>query len=129
MLLTEYFLVYLICMDLMGFGAIEFMQLCNNGWKDYFTDVWNYIDWSAYLLIIPVIICNNIDFKLEEIRRVACYVVLIFWIKLFYWMRLFSSTAGFIRLIAQTVSDTKAFVIMLTICILMFANGFILLDQ
>lgn len=46
------------------------------------------------------------------------------WIKVFYWMRLFSSLAYYVKLIQQTVVDSAHFMLMVLIIILAFANFF-----
>lgn len=44
-------------------------------------------------------------------------------------MRLFQPTSAFIRMLSDIISDSKAFLIMMFICIGMFSNAFILLNQ
>ena len=52
---------------------------------------------------------------------IACFNM---WIKMFYWMRVFSKTAHFVTLIGKTISDIKVFILMLTIILIAFANFF-----
>lgn len=73
-------------------------------------------------------ILNIFNLNVLFLRKIAIITVILFWIKLFYWMRLFENTAGFIRMLQEIVKDCKPFMIMLFICIGMFANGFLLLD-
>lgn len=51
------------------------------------------------------------------------------YVKLFYWMRLFDDFAAFIRILSEIVVDTVPFMVFLVICIGMFSNSLLLLDQ
>jgi hypothetical protein len=51
------------------------------------------------------------------------------WIKVFYWMRLFSSLAYYVKLIMQTISDSFPFMIMVAIIISAFANYFYVIQN
>ena len=51
------------------------------------------------------------------------------WLKLFYWMRLFSSTAYYVNLICQTIADIKIFGILVLLVIFAFANFFMILND
>ena len=55
--------------------------------------------------------------------------MLMMYIKLFYWLRLFEATAAFIRMIYEIIEDVKPFLIFLVCAIAMFANSILLLDQ
>jgi hypothetical protein len=48
---------------------------------------------------------------------------------MFYWMRLFKSTAYFITLIFRTIADIKIFALMLVLIVLAFANFILILNQ
>ena len=54
----------------------------------------------------------------------AVIAVSLTWYKMFYWMRLFNSTAFFINLLVKTFEDInfKAFMIMMIILMLWFGN-------
>ena len=57
-------------------------------------------------------------------------VVSLTWEKVFYWMKLFNTTAFFINLLAKTFEDVnfKAFFIMTVLIILSFANVIYILN-
>ena len=50
------------------------------------------------------------------------------WCKMFYWMRLFESTAYYVKLIQQTIADCMTFMLMVLIIILAFANFFLIIN-
>ena len=64
----------------------------------------------------------------ENIIRLGAYGACLMWIKMFYWMRLFSSTAKYVNLIMCTISDLIFFMIMVLIIILTFANFFFIIN-
>jgi hypothetical protein len=64
----------------------------------------------------------------ENIIRLGAYGACFMWIKMFYWMRLFSSTAKYVNLIVSTISDLVFFMIMVLIIILTFANFFYIIN-
>ena len=50
--------------------------------------------------------------------------VLLLWIKVFYWLRIFQSTAFFFKLLTQTLTDIGAFFVMLIVALATAANLF-----
>ena len=65
----------------------------------------------------------------ELIRLTAACAMIAMWIKLMYWMRLFKRTSHFIRMITLIMRDIRPFIVMLMICVGLFANAFLILDQ
>jgi len=70
---------------------------------------------------------GSVDFK--TIRLIASIAIFIIWLKMFFWMRLFESTSGFIRMLTETLLDIKVFMIMLMLCLFMFGNTTLILNQ
>jgi len=70
----------------------------------------------------------NVILGLENLRIAASIAVLVMWMKLFYWMRLFGPTAFFIRMIEETIYDIRTFAIMFIFCVMSFANGLYVLN-
>jgi hypothetical protein len=116
------------------FFKIEIQQLIQLGWG-YFGDTWNVIDMTSLVLNMSQIVTLNINVwagkiiidanLIRAIGAVGCFVM---WVKVFYWMRLFKSTAPFVTLIMTTLADIKVFMIMLIIIILAFANFYYILN-
>lgn len=50
------------------------------------------------------------------------------WIKTFYWMRLFSPTSFYIRLISETLVDIKYFLILLIFILMTFGNTLLVMN-
>ena len=51
------------------------------------------------------------------------------WVKLFYFLRIFFSTAHLIRMIIEIISDMKYFLLILMLAILAFTNAFHILGR
>ena len=51
------------------------------------------------------------------------------WLKAFYWLRLFSQTSFYIRLIIETISDIKYFLILFIFILMTFGNALLILDE
>ena len=60
------------------------------------------------------------DFSTQQ--TLSAIIVAFVWFDAFYWMRLFYDYAFFINLLTATITDIKAFAIMLIILLVGFAN-------
>jgi hypothetical protein len=69
----------------------------------------------------------QVDIAME--KKIASFALLTVYAKLFYWMRVFDSTAAFIRMLTEIVKDCIPFMVFLVICIGMFATPLLVLDQ
>ena len=55
--------------------------------------------------------------------------VLLMWVRLFFWLRLFDNTAFFIRLLEETFLDVSYFLILLLIIVTLYANVLFILNE
>ena len=62
------------------------------------------------------------------VRAIGALAVFFLWIKVFYWMRLFASSAYFITLIANTIFDIRVFTVVVLLVIMAFANFFYVIN-
>jgi hypothetical protein len=117
------------------FGSLEVQQMFASGLQ-YFDDPWNCVDAASlglngtFLFLSAVDIVNeNEYFDVELIRSFGSFACFFMWIKVFYWMRLFSSLAYYVKLIQQTIADSMNFMLMVAIIIFSFANFFYVIDR
>ena len=71
---------------------IDFKQAYNSSIREYFSDFFNTIDLLTYIGTIWIIIAQILgaDFpNLMNQRLIAAFVLLMVWIKVFDWLRLF----------------------------------------
>lgn len=87
------------------FGSLEVSSMIEDGWG-YFEDPWNWVDFTSLCLNLAFLSLSSFDyifeceyFDVELIRSVAAFACFFMWIKVFYWMRLFSSLAYYVKLI------------------------------
>jgi hypothetical protein len=60
--------------------------------------------------------------RIEQINTVGSFACFFMWIKVFYWMRLFTTTAYYVKLIQETISDSMPFMCMVFLIMASFAN-------
>ena len=97
----------------------------------YFLDVTNYFDiGSAVLNLYLVTNHNHRYYAISDNTRYSLTVLatLLLWIKGLFWLRLFSATSFYIRLINETIKDISYFLVILFIFISMFANAIYILN-
>lgn len=61
-------------------------------------------------------------------RGLSTLLVFLMWIKTFYWMRLFTATSFYIRLIQETLSDIKFFLILFIFILMTFGNTLMVMN-
>ena len=61
-------------------------------------------------------------------RAIAAILVLLMWVKTFYWMRLFSATSFYIRLIQETLTDIVSFMILFVFILMTFGNTLLVMN-
>jgi hypothetical protein len=114
-------------------------QLWKEAWqmiedvKAYFLTVdavWNIFDLSSSILVILFCVIDffRLDFN-DSVVLIASIAVLLLWLKLFYFLRIFKKTSSFIRMIIEMFIDIGTFMLIFFIGILAFSNTFYILDM
>lgn len=96
----EFILRFVISFGVIYFAIFEFVSIFRDGWR-YFTDIFNYIDWAAFTLNFYTFahIVREEGEDRDFIRTIVSILAILMWVKTFYWLRLFSGTSFYIRLI------------------------------
>ena len=68
-------------------------------------------------------------FAITTIYSFGSFAVFFMWLKVFYWMRLFSSLAYYVKLIQATLSDSMPFMVMVALIVFAFGNYFVVIDH
>lgn len=113
----------------------EFRDMLQDGIA-YFDDPWNWLDFSITLtsttylfrIFVASIIGHTGEITPVFFRAHGAVAAFLIGIKVFYWMRLFKSSAFFIRLIVETLADVKVFVGLMFVILYAFANFFLILN-
>lgn len=108
------------------FGYVEARQLWFHK-VNYFRSFWNLIDLISLILNLVTIILDLVNQNTLDSNSVGAVAVLLMWMKLFYFLRIFSSTAHLIRMIIEIISDMRYFVLVLMLAVLAFGNSFYIL--
>ena len=105
------------------------MQLCGSGFWEYFYDFWNILDQLSFLMNLATLILHGIDAEVGWQKTFAAISIFLLYIKFFYWLRLFDSTAAFIRMLDEIFIDIIPFLTFLFVCIGAFGNTMLIFDQ
>ena len=115
---------------MMIFAALEVADM----WKgetpsDYFNSPWNCLDMLSIsmnyvflVMFITNLILKESYFGHNLILDIGSWCMFFMWIKVFYWFRLFTTYAKYIKLIIQTITDMRYFFAMVLIIMLSFGN-------
>ena len=117
-------IVYSLTLYMLGF---EILQIQDYGWN-YLTSFINWVDQISTFLILGILIKN--DFFPDKFYNigyesiVASIAVTLTWYKMFYFLKLFGSTAFFINLLKSSFQDKnfRSFLIMTAFLLMAFAN-------
>lgn len=89
---------------------------------EYFVSFWNLIDLTSLTLNFIIIIIDLAGASEQLVTTLSGIAVLFLWLKMFYFGRIFLSTAAMIRMIIEITVDMKYFLLVLIISICAFAN-------
>lgn len=89
---------------------------------------WNVTDVSSTLLVITFCICDMAKINYEDGRVIASIAVLLLWAKSFYFLRIFSPTAAFIRMITEIIKEMSTFTLIFFLSIIGIGNAFFMVD-
>lgn len=57
----------------------------------YFSDIWNLVFWSNNILSFVIVLFHGLqyDISLNTLIQVSSVAIVLQWVQLYYWMRLF----------------------------------------
>lgn len=64
----------------------------------------------------------------ETTLILSVIAIMLMWANLIYWFRLFETTTLYIRLITQTISDMRAFLLIFILVTMMFGNAIFIMQ-
>lgn len=95
----------------------------------YFVSFWNMMDLVSLILNTIILIADLAGLDEAELVTLSACAVLIMWLKIFYFGRIFLSTAAMIRMVLEITYDMKFFLMVLLIAIAGFGNCFLILAR
>lgn len=91
--------------------------------------VWNIIDFASSICVIIFTLADFADTaSLKFQREIASISMFLLWVKFFYFLRIFSPTSAFIRMITEIIKDMGVFSAIYLLAVFAFANAYFLLD-
>lgn len=118
-------LQFIIYIGILYFFLIELSQIMDKKWKYIGGDMVDLLSLGLNLAImVDIDFLTKTDIHFTVRKTFVAIAVALLWYKAFYWMSLFTPTAFFIHLLQRTFKDIRAFMVMLIILILCFANIF-----
>ena len=107
--------------------ALEVYQIRNQGVGAYWRSRSNLGDLAALLLnctcMVMIVFREELDTNIYWLRIAASMACVLFWVQMFFWLRLFDSSAQYVDLIVDTVLDISEFAKMLLLLLVMFSSG------
>ena len=96
---------------------------------NFFKNFWNYMDIVSLLINIFCVISDICGLNPKSHIPILAFSVLLMWIKLIYFGRMFLSTAWMARMIFGTIFDLKWFIIIFYLMVLGFTNAFSIISR
>ncbi|CAI2365026.1 unnamed protein product [Moneuplotes crassus] len=120
-------LVFLI-LFILYFSYYEIRQMIFHKFA-YFKSFWNMVDLVSILL--NSVVCYGDIFELDnqDLNVLMGWAVLVMWLKLFYFGRIFERTAALIRMIVEITYGMANFLIIFLIAIAGFGNCFMIMAR
>jgi hypothetical protein len=90
--------------------------------------IWNVIDIFTMLFVTIFCILDFTQAEEETTRSIGSLAIFFLWIKFFYFLRIFTPTSAFIRMITEIIKDMGVFAGIYLLANAAFANAFFVLD-
>ena len=122
--------IAIICL-LLYFASLDVLCMFRDGWT-YLKDIFNWVDMFSILINVFVLIETSNKFDKDHVkivRPIAALGVILMWIKAFYWLRIFTGTSFYVRLIRDTLYDIRHFLILFILILFTFGNALLILNQ
>ena len=122
----------IIVLHVAYFLFFELVVMLRTGYA-YFLDVYNFVDLASFTLnVILVYHAFEHPYKTEisdEFRNLTTIASILMWLKVFYWMRLFTPTAFYVKLITETLYDIRYFLILFVTILMTFATSLMIANS
>lgn len=126
--LGSFISIIFLLLFIIYFSWFEFLQIKFHK-ASYFVSFWNMIDLASLVLNLVIVICDLAGIPEADLVPMFACAVLIMWFKVFYFGRMFFSTAAMIRMVLEITLDMKYFLLVLIIAIAGFGNFFFIMAR
>lgn len=96
----------------------------------YTGDFWNYVDWTAYILMVATVVTHIVDVAAHTIvladwhARISVVTLIIIWFRLLKYLRPFEFIGWFIAILVYIKCDIFRFVIFVLTLLIPYSLGF-----
>jgi hypothetical protein len=108
--------------------TIEVRQMVSSGYN-YVQSIWNILDCITILISPTIIIMDFANVRDELLRPLISICVLLFFIRFFYFLRIFESSTKIVRIIIEITYDIKIFILVLFMGVAGFGFSFYILSN
>jgi hypothetical protein len=106
----------------------EIFNIVRFGVRDYFRfEKWNIIDILCLSVIFTGLIAEAVGADFRAVHEIFSIGALLLWIKSLYYMRIFRTTAGFIRMVTEVIYDIRYFLFIIFVVVFAFSHAFAIL--
>jgi len=96
---NQLFWLYVFGKCYLSLFALELIQMRTHG-IEYLNDYWNWIDIvSQATLTVHMVLHQFYEVRNSHMNVLAAFTSLLLWVKLFYWLRMFSGYGAFVRIL------------------------------
>lgn len=107
---------------------VEFRQILYHR-TEYLSSIWNLFDLMTVVLTPFIVIMDILDVSDSFVRPIMAFCLLFFYLRLFYFLRIFDATAHLVRTILEISNDIRYFLLVLLIGIIGFGGSFLVLSK
>ena len=106
------------------------IQLTRGRKKAYFQDVWNYLDWLAYLMLIVVFIMHYINLALNNnayndvVVKIMASTLILIWLRMLKFARPLPTQGPFVVILDHIIVDTFQWMFLLAMIYIPFGAAF-----
>lgn len=97
--------------------------------KEYFKDIWNYVDTARATLAYIYAICLWLNVNEELHYNILVSLVVVSWLKGISYFRIYKNTRYMVNLISEVIKDMGSFLILLLYSTVAFGFIFLVLDK
>lgn len=107
---------------------VEFKQITFHR-EAYLHSFWNILDLTVVVMAPIIVIMDLVDFDNTKIRHLMAFCNLTFYLRFFYFLRIFDSSAHLVRTIIEITYDIRNFLFVFMVGVIGFGASFFILSN
>lgn len=97
--------------------------------KEYIKSFWNVLDLTTVILAPLTVIMDMVPVKPTYVRPFMAICNMIFYLRFFYFLRIFDASAHLVRTIIEITADIRYFLFVFILAIIGFGTSFQILSN